>query len=143
MAGLFGMYTHTLDQRNRLFVPSKMREILGDSFVLYFPQNGDKCIYGYAHEDWQTAMDKFNEQAPSRELALRQRFIYKNTDSADVDKQGRFTVPTAFMEKAGFEKEVIVLGVGRRVEFWNPDEWAKMEAQYEEDTKDRSFELAF
>ena len=88
-------------------------------------------------------MDKFNDQAPSRELALRQRFIYKNTDSADVDKQGRFTVPVSFMEKAGFKKEVIVLGVGRRVEFWDPEEWAKMEAQYETDSANQGFELAF
>ncbi len=143
VAGLFGQYTHSLDQRNRLFVPSKMREALGSKFVLYVPNNGDRCVFGYSLADWDEAMNRFNDQEPSRQLALRQRYIYKHADSADVDNQGRFTFPASFMEQAGIEKEVFILGVGRRVEFWNPEEWKNMDARCESEAIDQGFELAF
>lgn len=143
VAELMGNYTHNLDQKNRLAIPAKLREDLGDCFVLCVPQNGDRCLFGYSLENWQRLMDKLNDEPSNHNLTLKQRFIHYYSDRVDVDKQGRFTIPPRFMEKAGFSREVFILGAGRRVEFWDPEEWARMESAAMAQMQDLTFELAF
>lgn len=143
MASMMGQYTHNLDQKNRLAVPSKLREALGEKFVLCVPQNGDRCLFGYALSDWEVLMDKLNDQPPSRKLTMQQRFIHLYSTMVETDKQGRFTIPTHFMEAAGFAQEVFILGAGRRVEFWAPEEFARMQQVYEYEKTEFAFNLAF
>lgn len=143
VAELMGNYTHNLDQKNRLAIPAKLREELGECFVLYIPQNGDRCLFGYSLEDWKVLMDKLNDQPVTRRLTREQRFVHLNSDRVEVDKQGRFTIPPRFMEHAGFEHEVFILGAGKRVEFWEPSRWAEMEQAYLEEDDDHTFDLAY
>lgn len=143
MAEFMGQYTHNLDQKNRLAIPAKIREQLGESFVLCKPQNGDRCLYGYSNEDWAKMMERFDSQEPSRKLTLQRRLIFKNTDRVEVDKQGRITIPAYFMDAAEFEREIFILGTGRHVEFWNPAIWDAMEAQELSDADDLKVEMAY
>ena len=143
MAEFMGQYTHNLDQKNRLAIPAKIREQLGESFVLCKPQNGDRCLYGYANEDWAKMMERFDSQEPSRKLTLQRRLIFKNTDRVEVDKQGRITIPAYFMDAAEFDREIFILGTGRHVEFWNPAVWDAMEAQELSDADDLKVEMAY
>ena len=128
---MMGQYTHNLDQKNRLAIPAKLRESLGESFILCLAPNGDHCLFAYSQEDWQGIMDSINQQPPSRKLTMQQRAIHMNADLAETDKQGRITIPQRFIQQAGFEHEVFIFGVGKRVEFWSPSEWARMQAQCE------------
>ena len=143
MAEFMGQYTHNLDQKNRLAIPAKIREQLGESFVLCKPQNGDRCLYGYANEDWAKMMERCDSQEPSRKLTLQRRLIFKNTDRVEVDKQGRITIPAYFMDAAEFDREIFILGTGRHVEFWNPAVWDAMEAQELSDADDLKVEMAY
>lgn len=143
MASMMGQYTHNLDQKNRLAVPSKIRDELGDVFILCVPQNGDRCLFGYTLADWDILMEKLNDQPPSRKLTMQQRFIHLYSDRVEADKQGRFTIPTHFMEAAGFTHEVFILGAGKRVEFWDPEEFKQMQTEYENEADDQTFDLAF
>lgn len=143
MAYLMGQYTHNLDQKNRLAIPSKLREQLGEHFVLCKPQNGDRCLYGYAEDDWAKLMERFDSEAPSRKLTLQRRMIYKNAFRVDVDKQGRISIPQQFMESAAFEQEIFILGTGRHVEFWNPAVWNEMESEELLETDDLYVEFAY
>ncbi len=121
-----GTYTHNLDQKNRLAIPAKLRAELGDSFVLTFSPSGERCLLAYAFEDWDDVMQKLLDQPSSEDLMLRQRNIYMNSDKIDLDAQGRMTIPTRFMEKAGFTREVFMLGTGFHLELWDPEEFQKM-----------------
>ena len=123
---MMGQYTHNLDQKNRLAIPAKLREALGESFVLCKAPNGETCLFAYSMEDWQGAMQAINDQPPSRELTMRQRIIHMNADTVETDKQGRITIPPRFMDYAKFEQEVFIVGAGRRVELWAPAEWERM-----------------
>ena len=120
MTRIMGEYTHNLDQKNRLQIPAKMRTELGESFVLTVSPNGDQCLLAYAFEDWDFVMEQLSNEVPSRETMNRQRMIYMNTDKIDLDAQGRMTIPTRFMEKAGFKQEVYMLGCGTHLELWDP-----------------------
>ena len=143
MARMMGQYTHNLDQQNRLAVPSKLRDALGEEFVLCVPQNDDRCLFGYALSDWELLMDKLNDQPPSRRLTMQQRFIHLYSVQVETDKQGRFTIPTRFMEAAGFEREVFILGAGKRVEFWAPEEFELAQQRYEEEKEELAVDMPF
>ena len=143
MVEMHGEFTHNLDQKNRLAVPAKIREDLGDTFVLYIPRNGDRCLFAYPVEIWQEIMEKLNDQPVSYQLTRDQRFAHRFSDRIDVDKQGRFTIPARFMEFAGLTKEVFILGAGKRVEFWDPERFAEMEQQYLAEEEDQRIHLAY
>ncbi|NLO45002.1 MAG: division/cell wall cluster transcriptional repressor MraZ [Clostridiales bacterium] len=143
MPELLGQYWHTLDQKNRLSVPSKLRMTLGESFVLCLPPNGDRCIFAYSNKDWEDLMVKLNENEPSKDLTRRQRFIRFNSDTAEVDKQGRITISKRFVDFAHITKEVFILGAGRRMEIWAADEWGKMYDELEAKGEMPEFDLAF
>lgn len=123
---MMGEYMHSLDQRNRLAIPAKLRETLGDSFVICVAKNGDRCLFGYTNAGWKAIMDKLNEQAPSYNLTRSQRIMHMNADTVELDSKGRITLPLRFMQQVGIENEVMILGVGRRVEFWSKEEWERM-----------------
>lgn len=126
MALLLGQYVHNMDPKNRLFIPSAIRDELGQRFVLCTPPNGEKCLFGYAVEDWKELAAIINSQPTGRELTLRQRFTYLNVDTVTHDAQGRITIKNSFCEYAGLEREVFILGVGRRVEIWDLSAWNNM-----------------
>lgn len=121
-----GQYTHNLDQKNRLQIPAKMRAELGDSFVLTLSPSGERCLLAYPFEEWDLVMENLASETPTRDTMLRQRKIYMNTDKIDLDSQGRMTIPSRFMEKAGFKQEVFMLGCGSHLELWDTAEQQKM-----------------
>lgn len=129
VARLFGRFTHNLEQKTRLAIPAKLRAELGNSFVLTVSPSGEKCLRAYTFEDWDFVMDKLNDQPSSEELTIMQRLIYLDTVSVSLDKYGRISIPTEFLEAVGIEHEVFMLGTGFHLELWNPEEFKKMEAQ--------------
>ena len=118
MTEMLGQYN--LDQKNRLAIPAKLREALGESFVLCMAANGDRCLFAYSLENWQILMDKLNDRPASRQLTMLQRRVHKNAEMVEPDKQGR-------MEFAGFDSAVFLLGAGKRAELWAPAQWQRME----------------
>lgn len=106
------MYFHSLDVKNRLFIPAKFREELGENFILF--KGPEKCIYGYILEEFEVISEQF-KNGKSREV---QRAFFSQIIEASVDKQGRVTLPADCVEYAGLTKEAVILGAGRRIEIW-------------------------
>lgn len=143
MAVFMGRFTHTLDPKNRLFVPSRFRSQLGEAFVLFKPLNGDKCLFAYTMEDWQELSEIMNRQPGGKELTVRQRYTYINTDMVEIDKQGRITVSNEFCAFAGLEKDVVFFGAGRRIEIWNLAAWEAMLAEKDMEDNGQEINLPF
>ncbi len=143
MTELTGQYWHNLDQKNRLSIPAKLREKLGDTFMICMARNGDKCIFAYTLENWELLMEKLNEQVPSKQLTLQQRFISYYSNTVEIDKQGRITIGKNFLDFANITGEVFILGAGRRVEIWAAEEWNSMFDKVSESGDMPSFDLAF
>lgn len=123
-----GKSNHSLDSKNRVIIPAKLRKILGSEFKIYRPrigQNSQKCLYCYNLEYFYFLEKEINS---SRNDALKRSF-YEYTDDAVFDKQGRVTLSKDATEYAGFEKQIVVVGTGNRVELWAPEERAKVRAQ--------------
>lgn len=117
-----GEYNHTIDPKNRLIIPAKFREQLGEAFVITRGlENG--CLYIYGAEEW----NRFEENLralPSNENSRKLvRYFTANAADVEVDKQGRILIPTTLKEAAGLEKDVVLAGVLTRIEIWAKDKW--------------------
>ena len=117
-----GQYNHTIDTKGRLIVPSKFRERLGDEFVV--SKGMDGCLFVYANEDWNafeqklTSLPLINKEA--RQFA---RFFLAGAAQVELDKQGRILLPANLREFAGLDKDVVLVGVGSRIEIWSKEKW--------------------
>ena len=117
-----GEYNHTIDAKGRLIIPSKFREALGDEFVV--TKGLDGCLFVYDNKEWSAFEEKLKSLPLTNKDARRfVRFFLAGAALAEVDKQGRILVPGTLREFAGLEKEVVLVGVGSRVEIWSKDRW--------------------
>ena len=124
-----GKYQHNLDQKNRLAVPTKLRGNLGSEFVVCKPLTKDiHCLYLYSLEGWQALVERMSEKATGEMLTKIQRKLFINAERVECDTQGRFTIRTDFCEYANLQKAVTVFGAGQRIELWNPEAFAEIEA---------------
>ena len=132
-------YNHTLDTKGRLIIPAKFREVLGEEFVI--SKGMDGCLFVYANDDWNdfeqklTSLPLINKEA--RQFA---RFFLAGAATVEVDKQGRILLPAALREFAGLEKDVVLVGVGSRVEIWSKDKWENMNSDADMDESTSAME---
>ncbi|MFV0519435.1 MAG: division/cell wall cluster transcriptional repressor MraZ [Lachnospirales bacterium] len=122
-----GEYSHNIDLKGRLIVPSKIRENLSASFVV--TKGLDNCLFLYNIEDWTVLSDKI-KALPVTDKSVRQfvRFFFGGACELEIDAQGRILLPNNLREFAGFNKEIITIGVSNRVEIWakeNYDEYSE------------------
>ena len=114
--GMFmGEYNHTIDAKGRLIIPSKFREILGDNFVV--TKGLDGCLFVYDNTEW-TAFEEKLKALPLTNKESRKfvRFFLAGAANVEVDKQGRILLPAVLRAFAALDKEVILAGVGGRIE---------------------------
>ena len=121
---MVGKFNHTVDPKGRLFVPSKLRDELGDSF--YVTLGLDHCLSVYTEEGWQAIVDKYNALPISQ--ARKMRFLFANAAKCEPDKQGRFLIPTTLREYAGLKQEVTFIGQAGHAEIWDSEAYDKLEA---------------
>ena len=122
---MYGKYRHTVDPKGRLFVPSKLREELGEAF--YVTLGLDHCLSVYTEAGWQSILDKYNALPISQ--ARKMRFLFANAAKCEPDSQGRILLPQKLRAYAGLDKDVVIIGVSNRAEIWNAERWAALEAE--------------
>lgn len=109
-------YEHTLDAKNRLFIPVKIREAVGDTFYLFAPPR-EKCLYIYSPDRWLEVA----KEVLSKNDRDFERLIFGSVTPIETDKQGRITIRADFCKKAGLKKSVTIAGTGQRLELWDTD----------------------
>ena len=119
---LIGEFEHSLDAKGRLIMPAKLREAIGDKFVV--TKGLDGCLFAFSIEEWSN----FEEKLKSLPLSNRNsreftRFFLSGATECEIDKQGRFLIPTNLRETATLQKEVVIIGVGTRIEIWDKEKW--------------------
>ena len=119
---LIGEYEHTLDVKGRLIMPAKLREDVGENFIV--TKGLDGCLFGFSKSEWAN----FEEKLKSLPLTNKNardfvRFFLSGAIECEIDKQGRFLIASNLREYATMEKEVVIIGVGTRIEFWDKAKW--------------------
>ncbi len=128
---LTGIYNHTVDSNNRLFIPAKLREGLGESFLI-FKDIRTKCLKIYPASGWDayTAPIKQLSRSLSEETF---RLLYRYMIEVTPDAQGRIVVRADILERAEIEREVIIQGCGDYAEIWAADKYRTMDDALDED----------
>ena len=139
---LYGRYEHTVDAKNRMFVPAKFKEALGASIKVTY-NDINKCILDYSDAEWEKYEKKIS-QLPSLQFEDFIRTIYSNTVDVQVDSQGRIIIPQFLKEKVDIQKNVIVMGVGSHLEIWSQEVYAEKQKSVDMDKiKNLMMELGF
>ncbi len=119
---LIGEYQHSLDAKNRMIVPSKLREDLGNKFVI--TKGLDGCLYIYPTDEWVKLQEKLKTlPLTNKDARAFVRFFFAGASEVEIDKQGRGLIPQNLKEYAGIEKEIVSIGVLSRVEIWSREKW--------------------
>lgn len=131
-----GEYSHSLDNKNRMIIPSKLREGLGTKFIM--TKGLDGCLYAYPMEEWKVLEEKLKSlPLTNKDARAFVRFFFSGASEIEIDKQGRGLIPQNLLEYAGISKEIISIGVLTKIEIWSKENWE----EYNNDNVDYS-ELA-
>jgi len=117
-----GEYQHALDNKNRIIIPSKFREGLGEKFVL--TKGLDGCLYVYTRSEWNILEEKLKTlPLTNKDARAFVRFFFSGANEIDVDKQGRALIPQNLLEYANIERDIVSIGVSTRIEIWSKAKW--------------------
>ena len=129
---LMGEYEHTIDSKGRISMPAKLKKDMGDTFIL--TKGLDGCLFAFSQEEWLNFETKL-KLLPLSDKNARNfvRFFLSGATECEIDKQGRFLIPTNLRTSAKLEKDAIIIGVGTRIEIWNKERWEKCDEEISAD----------
>src|SRR4029077_13504806 len=139
---LLGEHAHTIDDKNRLTLPAKFRQVYADGIVV--TRGIDGCLDAYTRADWDKLIeDRLAGLDPlSKEGRQMQRHFFSGAIEADLDKQGRVILSAALLEHAKLGRDVVVAGVHDHLEIWDRDAWRRELAEVEGSVEDVAERLA-
>ncbi len=131
-----GTYMHGLDAKKRMFIPAKYREALGSSFVICRAPLPNVAIYAFPEETWEELCDDLNAKNEHGELTSEQdwerRDLYRFSEDVTMDSQGRITISPQMCAYAGLNSEVMIFGNMKRLEFWDPETFDRIDRERRE-----------
>ena len=123
MAGMTGVYRHTLDAKGRLFIPAKLREELGDTFFVTI--STERCLTAYSMDSWDRLNEKIRELPRAKQTKMRP--LFSHASKCELDTQGRILLPQALRDFAKLEKNVAVVGAGDTTQLWDEAAWNEVD----------------
>jgi transcriptional regulator MraZ len=129
---LLGEYEFTLDAKNRVAVPARLRPAFAEG--IFLTRGFEKYIAAFPPEEWDRFVAARTGDLPemSEEGRRMRRFIFGAAVSDELDAQGRVKVPAYLLEFAGVTKDVTIIGVQDHIELWDRAAWARYRKQMEE-----------
>ena len=121
---LIGEYAHSLDTKGRLIMPARLRQDMGDKFIV--TKGLDGCLFAFSQNEWLNFETKL-KSLPLSDRNARNfvRFFLSGATECELDKQGRFLIPNNLRLAANLEKDTVIIGVGTRLEIWDKATWDK------------------
>lgn len=114
-----GSQRHTIDSKNRMFVPAKYRDELGTEIVITKSLTS-KCIRVYSLENWKVFEEKISSLPEMASYDVIS-WLYANSEDMEIDSQGRIALPAQYIKYAGITKNVVSAGVKNYMEIWDEE----------------------
>ena len=128
-----GEFEHSIDDKGRLAVPARFRPALEDG--LYITRGVDRCLVIWDGDGWRAVSERVRTlnlwQGDARRM---QRLFFSGASAAQLDKLGRFVIPHYLREYAQLETDVVLVGVGDRIEVWAREAWQSERERAERDS---------
>ncbi|MDP4007462.1 MAG: division/cell wall cluster transcriptional repressor MraZ [bacterium] len=137
---LIGEYRHTIDEKRRLAIPSKMRKQLGNEAVL--TRGLDGCLTLYPTQEWKKESEKLSRiPSSSPEGRAYARIMLAGADQVSFDSLGRILVPEYLAQYATLQKNVVIGGLNTRLEIWDERKWDDYKKKAEGSVEDFASKL--
>ncbi len=130
---LIGEYKHSLDPKKRVAIPAKFRKEIGEKAVITRGQ--DQCLFVYTMQEWEKVAEKLSG-LPTGSADTRNfvRLFLSGATDVEIDALGRVLIPDNLKQFAGLKEKVVIVGVYRRLEIWNEDNWENYKQRIEKQT---------
>ena len=131
-----GRYEYAIDDKGRLSIPSKFREILSANFDMkLILTNLDGCIAAYPDREWADVQQRIADSgALKKEARSFLRFFFSGASDCPIDRLGRILIPQSLRSYGGIRKNVVIVGMNKKIEIWAEEAWAEI---VKEATSDR------
>lgn len=121
-----GSFQFTIDAKGRVSIPSRFREILTERYEekLVVTNDLDNCLVAFPFEEWSLIEQKIRDLPSSApDVKAFMRFIYSRATECELDRQGRVLIPPPLREYAQLKRDVVIVGMGHKMEIWDPSLW--------------------
>ncbi|MEJ2536339.1 MAG: division/cell wall cluster transcriptional repressor MraZ [Calditrichia bacterium] len=141
MEEYFGRYRNVLDAKGRVNMPARFREMTDaqaeGNQIFILTRGTEKYVAMFPIGEWRRKIVELEQTVEDGEQRrILNRRINFHASHQKVDKQGRINIPAELIQYANLEKDVVVLGTGKKIEIWNPEELnkylQKAETKYQE-----------
>ncbi len=129
-----GEFHHTLDEKGRIILPSKIRFELGENFIV--TRGLDNCLYVYSEDEWNNIINKYKELPNTKDARNFMRFFLSGATQNNTDKQGRLNISQSLIKYASLNRECIIIGVNDHLEIWSEENWNRFMEENEESFTD-------
>jgi MraZ protein len=132
-----GTYYHSLDEKSRVIVPSKLRELLGANVYINFAL--DKCLAVYPVETYERMAEKIIKKSSfDKKIRAFKRIFFASTYQCDIDKQGRIQLTKDSLDKSSITKDVVIVGMEDHIEIWDKTTYEQIELDEMENYEDNA-----
>lgn len=122
----YGEYGHALDNKGRVIIPARFREIFKEHYAdkFYITRGLDRCLFVFTEESWKTQEKKFREMPFTKTESRKfNRLYFSGACDVVCDKQGRVLIPDYLKQYAEIKEDVVLIGVSDRIEIWAKEKW--------------------
>lgn len=125
-----GEYHHNIDAKGRIIIPVKLRENLGDNFII--TRGLDGCLYLYPKYAFDNIIEKYKSLPDTKDKRQFMRIFLSGATVCEYDKQGRINIPNPLIQFALLKKDCIIIGVDEKLEIWSKERWEEFISANEE-----------
>lgn len=121
---IIGTYFHTIDDKNRLSLPSKFRKEMGKRVVV--TPGLDSCLFVFTADEWDKISGRLSGNDASMFKADNRslnRYLLGMAVEVEVDAAGRMLIPEHLRSRAKLQSKVVFIGIRDRVEIWDEATW--------------------
>jgi MraZ protein len=132
-----GSHAINLDAKGRIAVPAKCRESLAsvcEGRVVLTAHTQDRCVLLYPEPEWELILPKIEALPSFNKAALRaQRLLIGYATPLELDGAGRLLIPPTLRDYAGLDKNLMLVGLGKKFELWDEAAWISTLAAVSDD----------
>ncbi len=123
-----GRYEYAIDDKGRLSIPAKFRESLPSHKLIL--TNLDGCVAAYPEAEWEALQGRIERSGVAKKEAKNfLRFFYSGASECPIDRLGRILIPQSLRNYGAIKKNVIIVGMNRKIEIWAEGAWAEVVRQ--------------
>lgn len=129
-----GEYHHSIDSKGRIIVPVKLRDDLGEQFIVTRGLEG--CLFVYPKNEWDKIINKYKELPDTKDRRYFMRIFLSGATICELDKQGRINIPVPLIQYSNLAKDCLIIGVDERLEIWSKESWEQFISENESNLSD-------